>query len=98
MTLKNAPISNELGNLLQQYNSNLDIVYQDSLGFGSTQEYKSIIFSNNSTLVSPTSAKPKEDAFSNPNFIVVLVIISATLVVAVGSKFYLRQTLSKSKK
>ena len=93
-----APISIELGNLLQQYGSKLDIVYQDALGLGSTQEYKSIIYSNNSALVSPTSAKQKEDAFSNPNFIVVLVIISATLVVAVGSKFYLRQTLSKSKK
>jgi hypothetical protein len=52
-----APISIELGDLLQQYGSKLDIVYQDALGLGSTQEYKSIIYSNNSALVSPTSAK-----------------------------------------
>ena len=97
-----APISIELGNLLQQYGSKLDIVYQEALGLGSTQEYKSIIYSNSAGLVSPTPqdafAKQKEDAFSNLNFIAVIVIISATLLVAMVSKFYLRNTGSKSKK
>jgi hypothetical protein len=90
-----APISMELGNLLQQYDSKLDIVYQDALRLGSTQEYKSIIYSNSSALVFPTPqeafSKQKEDGFSIPNFIAVLLIISATLVVAVSYKFTLNK-------
>ena len=89
------PISMELGNLLQLYDSKLDIVYQDALGLGSTQEYKSIIFSNRSALVSPTPieafAKQKEDRFSNPYVIAILLIISGTLAMALSYKFYFKQ-------
>jgi hypothetical protein len=49
-----APMSMELGSLLQQYDSKLDIVYQDALGVGSAQEYKSIVYWNSSALVFPT--------------------------------------------
>ena len=95
-----APMSLELGNLLQQYNSKLDIVYQDALGLGSTQEYKSIIYWNTSTPVSPTpqeaTSKQPRDGFLTTYFPAFLLIISATLVVAVSSAFYLKQRKSKS--
>jgi hypothetical protein len=97
-----APISIELGALLQQYGSKLDIVYQDALGLDNTQEYKSIIYFNTSALVSPSSPDPfvkqNEDGFSNPNFISVLVIISTTIAAVVVSKFYLRQKRTKTNK
>jgi hypothetical protein len=97
-----APISIELGDLLQLYGSKLDIVYQDVLGLGSTQEYKSIIYSNSSSLVSQSLqepfAKQIEDGFSNSNFIAILVIISTTIAVALSYTFYLKQKRSKSKK
>jgi hypothetical protein len=96
------PISIELGDLLQLYGSKLDIVYQDVLGLGSTQEYKSIIYSNSSSLVSQSLqeafAKQKEDGFSAANFIAILVIISTTIAVAASYKVYLKQKRSKSKK
>jgi hypothetical protein len=96
------PISIELGDLLQLYGSKLDIVYQDVLGLGSTQEYKSIIYSNSSSLVSQSLqeafAKQKEDGFSAANFTAILVIISTTIAVAASYKVYLKQKRSKSKK
>jgi hypothetical protein len=95
-----APMSLELGSLLQQYDSKIDIVYQDALGLGNTQEYKSIIYWNSSALVSPTpqqaNSKIQKDAFSNPYIIAVFVIVSATLAVALSSKFFLKQKRSKS--
>jgi hypothetical protein len=97
-----APISIELGSLLQQYDSKLDIIYEDALGFGSTQEYKTIIYWNSSSLASPTPqeaiSKQPRDGFSNPYLIAILVIVSATFAVAVSSTFFLKQRRSKSTK
>jgi hypothetical protein len=94
-----APMSLELGSLLQQYNYKLDIVYQDELGLGSNKEYKSIIYWNTSNPVSPTSqeatSKQPRDGFLNSYFPAFLLIISATLAVAVSSAFYLKQRKSK---
>lgn len=91
-------ISIELGNLLQQYNSNLDIVYQDVIGLGSTGEYKSIIYSNSSVVsatLQGTNSNQNIDGTSNPYLLSVFIIISTILVVATGSKFYLKQTKTK---
>ena len=52
-------MSLELGTLLQQYDSKLDIVYQNALGLASTQEYKSIIYWNSTTPVSPNSSRSR---------------------------------------
>jgi hypothetical protein len=97
-----APMSIEIGSLLQQYDSKLDIVYQDAMGLGSAQEYKSIIYWNTSILVSPTpqeaNSKNQIDGFSYPYFLAVLVIVSATLVAVLSFKFLLKQKRSKSKK
>jgi hypothetical protein len=93
-------ISVELGNLLQQYNSKLDIVYQDVLGLGSTREYKSIIYYNSSAIVSTTpqgtTSRQNTDVTSNLYLFIVLIIISTTFVVAASSKFYLKQTKTKN--
>jgi hypothetical protein len=47
------PLSANLGSALQQYDSKLDIIYEDAVGLGGTQQYKSLIYWNNSTPVSP---------------------------------------------
>jgi hypothetical protein len=95
-----APMSLELGNLLQQYNYRLDIVYQDALGLGSTKEYKSHIYWNTSNPDSPTpqeaTSKQPRDGFLNNYFPAFLLIISTTLAVAASSAFYLKQRKSKS--
>jgi hypothetical protein len=52
------PISTNLGNMLEQYDSKLDIIYEDAVGRGGTQEYKSLIYWNNSTLSPEPSASP----------------------------------------
>jgi hypothetical protein len=97
-----APINLELGNLLQQYGSKLDIVYQDMLGLGKTQEYKSIIYSNTSTFVSPTFqdafSNQKENGSFNPYLIVFLAVISGILIVTVIATVYFKKTRFKSKK
>jgi hypothetical protein len=89
-------ISIELGNLLQQYNFKLDIIYQDSLGLGSTQEYQSVIYSNSSAVLSKNSQgtllKQNPNGTSNLFLLSVLIIISATLIVTFSSKFYLKRT------
>ena len=54
-----APMSIELGNLLQQYDSKLDIVYQDALGLGNAQEYKSIILLEQLNSCFPNSSRGK---------------------------------------
>jgi hypothetical protein len=93
-------ISIELGNYLQQYNSKLDIIYQDALGLGNTREYKSIIYSNSSAIVSKppqeTTSKQNTDGTPNAYLFLVLIIISTTFVVATSSKFYLNQTKTKN--
>jgi hypothetical protein len=97
-----SPMSIELGNLLQQYDSKLDIVYQDALGSAIAQEYKSIIFWNSSTQVSPTPqeeiSKIQTEGFPNPYLLAVLVVVSATLVLTLSFKFLFKQKQSKSKK
>jgi hypothetical protein len=97
-----APMSIELGSLLQQYDSKLDIVYQDALGLSNAQEYKSVVYWNSSTLVFPTpqvaNSKNQIDGFSNSYFLAVLVIVSATLVAVLSFKFFLKHKRSKSKK
>ncbi len=95
-------ISIELGNLIQQYNFQLDIVYQDVLGLGRTNEYKSIIYSNISSVLPPTpqgtTSKQNTDGTSTPYILCVLIIISTTLAVAVGSKLYLNKLNKKINK
>jgi hypothetical protein len=94
-----APMSLELGNLLQQYNYELDIVYQDALGLGSTKEYKSIIYWNTSNPDSPTpqeaTSKQPRDRFTT-YFPAFLLIISVLLVVTASSAFYFKQRKYKS--
>jgi hypothetical protein len=94
-----APMSLELGSLLQQYDYKIDLVYQDALGLGNTKEYKSLIYWNTSAPVSPTPqeaiSKQPRDEFLSLYLPAVLVIVSATLAVAVSSTFYLKQRRSK---
>jgi hypothetical protein len=94
-----APMSTEMGNLLQQYDSKLDIVYQDALGLGNIQEYKSIICWNNSSPVSPTpqEANSKQPGILNP-YLLVLFIVTSALAVGVSFKVFLKKRRPKSKK
>jgi hypothetical protein len=96
-----APMSTEMGNLLQQYDSKFDIVYEDALGLGSIQKYKSIIYWNSSYPFSPTpqeaNSKQPGTGFLN-SYLLVLVIVSSTLAVGVSSKVFLKQRRPKSKK
>jgi hypothetical protein len=90
-----ATMSIELGSLLQQHDSKLDIIYQDALGHSSAQEYKSIVYWNSTTLVSPTPQEAKSknqiDGFYNLYFLAVLVVVLATLAVVLSFKFFLKQ-------
>jgi hypothetical protein len=97
-----APMSTELGSLLQQYDSKLDIVYQDALGLGNAQEYKTIVYWNTTALVSPTpqeaNSKNQMEGFSSLYFQAFLVVVSAILAVVLSFKFFLNQKRFKSKK
>ena len=46
------PISIDLSGALQEFDSKLDIIYEDAVGLGGKQEYKSYIYWNNSRLIS----------------------------------------------
>ena len=50
------PISINLGSLLEQYGSKLDIIYEDYLQMGSSQQYNKLINWNDTTIISSISS------------------------------------------
>jgi hypothetical protein len=89
------PISMKLGSLLEQYDSRLDIVYDDALGVGGNADYNMIIQLNSSIQASPNPqeiiSKQSIDVFWNRNFSAVLLFVLGILAVAVSSIVFLRQ-------
>jgi hypothetical protein len=105
------PISIDLSGIIQLFDSKLDIIYEDALGISSKQEYKSLVYWNNSTLISSTpSLSPANSVdptnplspletpqyrFLHLNFSVILVVVAATLVVTLSFILFLRVKQSR---
>jgi len=97
------PISIHVGSFLEQYPSELDIIYEDAIGLGGTQEYKSFFYWN-SFLTEPgkPSPTPRNGAssetplnwFSYFDLPIVLMFAAATLAVTAGSIVFVRRTRS----
>jgi len=91
------PISIDLSGALQEFDSKLDIIYEDAVGLSGKQEYKSYVYWNNSRLissipsVSPTNSFDDTESvrsqeiplysFLRINLSVVLVIIAVALAI-----------------
>lgn len=91
------PISIDLSGALQEFDSKLDIIYEDAGGLGGKQEYKSYIYWNNSRLISSTPSVSATNSFNDNesfrsqeiplysflqiNLMVVLVIIAVALAI-----------------
>jgi hypothetical protein len=96
------PLSTDLGSVLERYDSKLDIIYEDAAGLGGTREYKSLIYWNNSTPVSPLDpTQPLNPSPTHQNtsptelwstyIPAALALVGATLALAASSIFFLRK-------
>lgn len=74
------PISSELGALLGEHDSNLDIIYEDELGLGETKDYKILVYWNTTSFFSDYPPVP----ISSPSAIWSLSLKSAIVFLAVG--------------
>ena len=86
------PISVDLSGALQEFDPKLDIIYEDAVGLGGRQEYKSYIYWNNSRLissvpsVSPTNSFDDTESFRSqdiPLYGFLHIILSVVLVIIV---------------
>jgi hypothetical protein len=92
------PISINLSNTLQEFDSKIDIIYEDAVRLNGMQNYKSLIYWNNSQLISslpspsPTSSVDGTEPYRSQesplkflhlSFWVVLVVVAVALAVLV---------------
>jgi hypothetical protein len=107
------PISMGLSGTFGQFDSNLDIIYEDAIRHNSSQEYKALIYWNDSLLTSPPpsviATKPTEaieplapletllDGFFFLGLPVVLVVVATILIATAGFFFIIRGKRPKQK-
>ena len=97
------PISSELGGMLLEYDSKLDIIYEDELGLGGTKEYKSFVYWNKtpyfSSYPSIPSLEPPITWSWSFNLSNVFFVVGVTLALTtVGCFVFFRRARSKAAK
>jgi len=100
------PISSHLGSILEQYGFKLDIIYEDAIGIGDIQGYRSFFYWNSSstepgrTLPAPRDTASPEtplEGFSYIDLPIVLAFAGVTLAVSVGSIVLVRRRWSEKR-
>jgi len=104
------PISINLGSLLEQYGSKLDIIYEDYLQMGRSQEYNKLINWNDTTIISSLSSNSTSSPSNGISFtefigikyltatIQLGLVIIVTILAVVVILAYLRSTRLKPEK
>jgi len=96
------PISSELSVMLLEYNSKLDIIYEDELGLGGTKDYKSFVSWNSTSFFSAYPSVPSSEPpitwYWSSNLSSVFVVVGVAIVVTVGGFAFSKRLRSKSTK